>query len=147
MRPIRIALLAGFALATASPASSTPGQLSAAAYRNRANATCAKEQLASVTRLHTAKGLAQYLAEEVPVLRAALADLTALDPPRALTSLQGQILTTIHGELSVFVALAQRAKAGNLTVAQWQGNTKLAQLDARELALWKQAGATTCASP
>jgi len=149
MRANRVALIAGlFLVATAAAAVAASGPpLSVTAYRSHANAICAQERQETLSRLHETKDLAQYLAEEVPVLRSALTALNGLDPPRALASLHAQILTTVSGEVTLFVALAQRAKAGKLTAARWQDNPKLAQLNTHELALWKQIGAKSCANP
>jgi hypothetical protein len=142
-------LLAGLIVtasaATASAATGPP--LSAAAYRTHANSICVREQVASVNRLHESKSLTDYLADEIPILHTALTDLTRLDPPAALASLGRQIVTTVRAEATLFGSLAARSKAGKLTVAQWQNNEKLEQLDSRELAIWTQIGATSCANP
>ena len=135
-----LSAIAGAALAASGP-------LSVTSYRSKANAICVRERAETLSRLHETKNLAQYLTEEVPVLRSALTSLKGLDPPSTLASLAAQIVTTVRGELTEFATLAAQAKAGRLTIAQWQNNRILTRLDAHELALWKQIGAKSCANP
>ena len=145
-RTVSMVVLALFMVTAAALAASGP-VLSVSSYRSRANAICAQERVETLSRLHAAKSLAQYLDEEVPVLRSVVTALNGLNPPRQLASLDAQIVTTVRGEATVFTTLAGQAKAGKLTAAQWQRNPTLARLDAHELAIWKQIGATTCANP
>jgi len=143
----RLALGACLVAAVSGAAASAGRPLTAPEFRVRADTICANEQMSSVARLRGAKSLAQYLSLEVPVLRKAADGLAALTPPHSLASLAAQVVTTVGGELTEIESLARRAAAGNLTEAQWQNDAKLEQLDARELALWKQIGATGCANP
>jgi hypothetical protein len=145
-RTASVVVLALFLVTAAALAASGPA-LSVSSYRSRANAICARERVETLSRLHAAKNLAQYLDDEVPVLRSALTALNGLNPPRQLASLDAQVVTTVRGEVTVFTTLAGQAKAGKLTPAQWQRNPTLARLGTHELALWKQIGATTCANP
>jgi hypothetical protein len=145
-RTFSLVVLALFMVPAAAFAASGPA-LSVSSYRSRANAICARERVETLSRLHAAKNLAQYLDDEVPVLRSALTALTGLNPPRPLVTLDAQVVTTVRGEVTVFTTLAGQAKAGKLTQAQWQRNPMLARLGTHELALWKQIGATTCANP
>ena len=145
-RAVLAVVLALLAITAAAVAASGPA-LSVTSYRSRANAICAQERVETLSRLNETKNLAQYLAEEVPVLRSTLTSLNGLDPPRALASLAAQIVTTVRGEVTAFTTLAAQAKAGKLTVAQWQRNPTLTRLDSHELALWKEIGAKSCANP
>jgi hypothetical protein len=142
-----LGLLAGVFLAAAANAGAASQPLSLASYRSHANTICRREQVASVSRLHSAKDLAQYLAEETPVLQGALATLRVLAPPLELAVLQTEIIGTVRGEATLFASLAKRAAAGKLTETQWQNNQTLEHLDARELTLWTEIGAKACANP
>jgi len=133
-------------IACASAATTSAGRdtLTPGAYRNSANTICADERRQTMAFLARAKTLAQYLTSELSVVRSTVASLEKLQPPPTLASLHGKVVATVRGELSEFTTLAKQAKAGRLSLAQWQQNPQLRQLDQRELDLWKKIGAKTC---
>ena len=103
-----------FAIAAVPPATAR-APLSVSGYRSHANAICAQEQQKTMSRLMGSKNLAQYLAQEVPVLRSALQSFQRLDPPTTLSSLHAQVIAIVKGDITLFSTLAKQARAGRST--------------------------------
>lgn len=136
--------VAGTCATTVSAHPSGP-RLTVAAYRDKANAICANERGQTMSAYKGSTTLPQYLDTEVPILGSALASLRKLVPPVQLASLHARIVNIVNSEVELFTFSQQEVRAGMLTVAQWQHDSRTRQLADRELSLWKKVGAKVCA--
>lgn len=147
LRATPVAIIASLCAISASPIDASHPALTVATYRTQAGAICAKEQRQTMASLMQSKNLAPYLTAELPVLRTALAAFRRLVPPAKLASLHGDVVATVQRELQLFTTFALQAQAGDLTVAQFEGNRQRLALTKHELGLWKRIGASACTGP
>jgi len=131
--------------AQASSASRAGGPPTAAAYRLQANAICSSENR-QVSALPSGITLAVYLTDALKIADKAFAQLKQVTPPAELSRLHARVLANIAAGFPIVSGLLGRAKAGELTLAQFEHDKALTANVAEEDALWKQLGATVCAN-
>jgi len=117
----------------------------AGTYRAQANAICKNEEQ-ELTALPSGLTLAVYLQDATAVARKSLTALKHLSPPSELASLHAQVLANIEAGFPIVSRLRVRAQAGKLTLTQFENDKALTRNVAREDGLWKQLGASVCAS-
>ena len=125
--------------------SQTP--LTVPAYRGKANVICANERAKTMRLVIRIAHLERYINAEIAVVRSAQDSLNQLEPPAKFASVHSKIVSLLGREITYFTTLRDQAKAGKLTVAQFQANSQLGVFDGRELALWKETGAQICETP
>jgi hypothetical protein len=126
-------------------AAAAASRSSAPQYRAQANAVCAQEQK-MLAALPSGITLPQYLVDAVKIAHTSFASLVKLIPPPALSKLHAEVIANIKAGFPIVNALVARAKAGKLTVAQFQNDTALVANSSKENVLWTKLGAKTCAS-
>ena len=102
---------AGAAVAAANP--------TVAGFRAQANAVCATDQ-AQLSALPSGLTLAAYLGDALKITRRSYTALAKLSPPSSLAQLDGAVIANIKAGFPIVERLLARAKAGQLTVAQFQ---------------------------
>jgi hypothetical protein len=114
-------------------------------YRAQANAICAKEEK-TLQALPSSITLPGYLVEAVKIAHTAFDSLASLVPPPALSRLHAEVIANIEAGFPIVKILVARAKAGKLTIPQFEDYPALVANAAKENALWKKLGANTCVS-
>jgi hypothetical protein len=129
------------------PAGGSRTPLTVTAYRDKANLICTNERGKTMRLVIGIAHLERYLTAQIAVVRSAHDSLEQLAPPAKFASVHSEIVSLLGSEVTYFATLRDQAKAGKLTVPEFQANSRLGVFDGRELALWKKTGAQTCATP
>jgi len=129
------------------PAGRSGTPLTVAAYRDKANLICANERSKTMRLVVGIAHLERYLTAEIAVVRSAHDSLKQLAPPAKFAAVHSEIVALLGSEVTYFATLRDQAKAGKLTVPEFQADSRLGVFDGRELALWKKTGAQTCETP
>lgn len=114
-----------------------------AQYRAQANAICVQEDK-QLNALPSGLTLATYLPHALTIARAAYTSLSRLSPPASLSGTHADLLANVKAGFPIVSGLLARARAGKLTVAQFEADKSLAANVTRENGLWKKIGAKKC---
>jgi hypothetical protein len=117
--------------------------LTVAQYRAQANTICTNDGK-QIDKLSTHLTLPQYLTAAVKISRASYNSLGRLSPPAALATYHAQLIANLESGFPIIDGLLARAKAGKLTIKQFEANKPLQANVVHENALWKKIGATAC---
>ena len=121
------------------------GMSTVAQYRVQADAICAHDQN-ELNALPSGLTLAAYLVDALKITQTAYTSLKKLSPPTSLAQLHAAVIANIQAGFPIVDGLLARAKAGKLTVAQFQSDNALGKNAAAENALWTKLGAKSCTS-
>ncbi|HUY71203.1 MAG TPA: hypothetical protein VMV08_03105 [Gaiellaceae bacterium] len=121
------------------------GTSTVAQYRAQADAICAHDQN-ELSALPSGLTLAAYLVDALKITQTAYTSLKKLSPPSSLAHLHVEVIANIQAGFPIVDGLLIRAKAGKLTVAQFQNDKALGKNAAAENALWTKIGAKSCTS-
>jgi hypothetical protein len=143
-RPSAAVVAAACAL-TVAAAAGAEGISTVAQYRAQADAICAQDQK-QLSALPSGLTLAAYLVAALKLTQTAYTSLKKLSPPATLARLHAEMIANIGAGFPIVERLLVRAKAGKLTVAQFQSDKALSKNVAGENALWTQIGAKRCMS-
>jgi hypothetical protein len=84
--------------------------------------------------------------DALKITQTAYTALKKLSPPTSLAQLHAEVIANIKAGFPIVDGLLVRAKAGKLTVAQFQSDKALGKNAAAENALWTKIGAKSCTS-
>jgi hypothetical protein len=114
-------------------------------YRAEANAICNTDSN-QLQKLPSGLTLAAYLTDALKITHTAFTSLQKLSPPASLAKLHAEVIANIRAGFPIVDGLLARAKAGKLTVAQFQSDKALGANAVAESALWTKLGAKDCTS-
>ena len=116
-----------------------------AAYRAQANAICSTENR-EIGALPSGVTLVLYPTDALKIAHRAYAAMTRVAPPSGLAPLSTRVPANIAAGFPIVSRLLDRAKAGQLSLAQFEHDKTLGANVAEEDALWRRLGATVCAN-
>jgi len=116
-------------------------ELTASAYRHRANAICAEFNR---YQLPAGGTMADQLTAMVDRGRAALTELRRLRPPRSLAELQTKIVEGDSHQLALLASLVPQLRAGKITLLELGTRLHANGVAAQVNALWAKVGALDC---
>jgi hypothetical protein len=126
---------------SSNPTSGKPASMTAAQYRQRANAICAslyRSRPPKTTPIATLKWGVRRAGR-------ALADLKALRPPTSLANLHERVVAVDTRVVNRLSSVVKRVKAGHLTVIEGAQAFEHSSVGTGETALWKKLGVKVCA--
>lgn len=136
-----LACAACVAVAAVGAARAAQPQLTASAYRAKANAICAKF---NAYELPTGGSMAEGLAAMVVKGRVALGKLSTLRPPQSLARLHAGVIAADGRQLALLSSLIPQLRAGKLTLTEVGARLHASGFGDQANALWKQIGAIDC---
>jgi hypothetical protein len=136
-----VACAACVAAAAAGAARAAQPQLTASAYRTKANAICARF---NGYELPAGGSMADGLSAMVDKGRIALDQLRSLRPPQALAKLHAGVIAADGRQLALLASLIPQLRGGKLTLAQVGARLHASGFGDQANALWKQIGAVDC---
>jgi len=118
--------------------------LTVAQFRTQANAACnnAYKEIAGLSR----SSLAVYIAHALPITRSFQALVARLDEPSVFAAPFAKLISTLTAESAQLQKLYARARAGSLTIPQFQNDETMSALSRTENSLWSKMGVSVCAS-